>query len=444
MLINITITLFILSLISERITNFFKLRFYDKSKDVYKKLSEKEETEKKEKDNLDFALAFGIFTALFLKISLFDLFTEDFQKHFGWSLKDFNSKHLECLPKTIIGCIFTGIFLSFGSKFWHDLLDLLFQIKNLRRKLVDEKTYQVQNLKELDEYLDISDYDLANLAIEQNETLLKSKYPNIVSIQVGYADKSEKAVVSIDTSDNEGINLPKKLNATLPSGRIIEVETDIIYNVDIPEALSLLRGDRINIPTNGSTGTLGCILKSNFTDKHFLLTCSHVITGNSYNFGGRVEQDKKVEVRDTTGSIIGKLYYALRDKENDFALVELFNPKETPTPSEAREVVYNDFRYKTPIKFKGATSNEEEGFIINYKCKVPIKYKDKIVKLHNLIKLSKQAYINHKTMSNPADSGAVVFDRNNKAIGIVVAGNKQFTYALPMDKILEISGASII
>jgi len=41
----------------------------------------------------------------------------------------------------IIGFVGVGLFLSLGSKFWHDLLDLLFTIKNTRQHLSEPSTY---------------------------------------------------------------------------------------------------------------------------------------------------------------------------------------------------------------------------------------------------------------------------------------------------------------
>ncbi|MGC4039938.1 MAG: hypothetical protein QM710_03855 [Flavobacterium sp.] len=40
-----------------------------------------------------------------------------------------------------IGYAMVGVFLSLGSKFWHDLLDILFKFKNTQQKLADNKTY---------------------------------------------------------------------------------------------------------------------------------------------------------------------------------------------------------------------------------------------------------------------------------------------------------------
>ncbi len=53
---------------------------------------------------------------------------------------DQNSFYLKIINHTI-GYVFVGVFLSLGSKFWHDLLDILFKFKNTQQVLSDNKTY---------------------------------------------------------------------------------------------------------------------------------------------------------------------------------------------------------------------------------------------------------------------------------------------------------------
>ena len=40
-----------------------------------------------------------------------------------------------------VGFVITGLFLSLGSKFWHDLLDILFKYKNVRQRANERSTY---------------------------------------------------------------------------------------------------------------------------------------------------------------------------------------------------------------------------------------------------------------------------------------------------------------
>ncbi|PXY41361.1 hypothetical protein DMB65_08135 [Flavobacterium cheongpyeongense] len=76
----------------------------------------------------------------------------------GENMKDPFRTDLDFLSivRHVMGYIFTGLFLSLGSKFWHDLLDIFFQLKNTQQVLSDKKTY--------------TDYDSADKLISLAET----------------------------------------------------------------------------------------------------------------------------------------------------------------------------------------------------------------------------------------------------------------------------------
>ena len=83
----------------------------------------------------------GVLVALVMNANLFEILAidsnGDFSKILTWQNYEWG---LGNFIKTIIGCTLTGLFLSLGSKFWHDLVDLLLQIKNLRKKAVEKET----------------------------------------------------------------------------------------------------------------------------------------------------------------------------------------------------------------------------------------------------------------------------------------------------------------
>lgn len=64
-----------------------------------------------------------------------------YSKFYWFSISDFLLKNYLTILINIIGFIGIGLFLSLGSKFWHDLLDLLFAIKNTRQHLSEPSTF---------------------------------------------------------------------------------------------------------------------------------------------------------------------------------------------------------------------------------------------------------------------------------------------------------------
>jgi len=57
-----------------------------------------------------------------------------------------------------------SIFLSFGSKFWHDILDILFLYKNAKRILNDSETYQLENTEDINVKLQTNRNDIVRKA----------------------------------------------------------------------------------------------------------------------------------------------------------------------------------------------------------------------------------------------------------------------------------------
>lgn len=101
-----------------------------------------------------------------------------------------------------IGFIITGFFLSLGSKFWHDLLDILFKLKNTQQVLSDKKTY--------------TDYDSADKLIVLAET---SQYEIVEGLYGIY----KKDIDAIEGVVSHGLHTIQDATTRLYK-KIIEVE----------------------------------------------------------------------------------------------------------------------------------------------------------------------------------------------------------------------------
>ncbi|WP_136666826.1 hypothetical protein [Flavobacterium sp. H122] len=112
-----------------------------------------------------------------------------------------DTEYLKIINHTI-GYVFVGVFLSLGSKFWHDLLDLLFKFKNTQQALSENKTF--------------TDYDTADKVMARAET---SQY----SIVEGLYGKYEKEIKTIKGVVSHGIHTLLDERSKLYI-KIIEVE----------------------------------------------------------------------------------------------------------------------------------------------------------------------------------------------------------------------------
>jgi hypothetical protein len=83
------------------------------------------------------------------------------------------------------------------------------------------------------------------------------------------------------------------------------------------------------------------------------------------------------------------------------------------------------------------------GKITNFSALQPINvgYNEGPRPLNNLIVLSQvvsnDVSTTYATLSSSGDSGALIYDQDHKPIAMVVAGNQQFTYAIPLGNILN-------
>ena len=137
--VTIVVILFTLSLIAERIGNLIKLFFSSTRDRAWTEESEK----RRELKVLIIALSSGMIVSAVAGADLFILI--DKAKLVNYPLKDWRS---------IPGIVLSGFFISLGSKFWHDMLDIVLQFSELKKyRVLNEKNSSFQALRAQDEYV---------------------------------------------------------------------------------------------------------------------------------------------------------------------------------------------------------------------------------------------------------------------------------------------------
>lgn len=138
--INILVLLTVLSIAAERATNFFKLR--DKS---LREATASDVAEKEREHRITVrSLIMGIAVAILVKANLFEIWTriDAPWDTLGW-LQQSESKWVPAAAAAsvgtafyaIIGSALTGIALGFGSKFWHEALDGVVELRGIAKKI---------------------------------------------------------------------------------------------------------------------------------------------------------------------------------------------------------------------------------------------------------------------------------------------------------------------
>jgi hypothetical protein len=133
-LINLLMLLTVLSVVVERVTNTLKLR-----RPAMRQASADEGAEKQREQEIgQFSLAASVGFALLVKANLFEVLSrlDAPWDTLGWARFDgtglVRASVLTDIPSALYaagGCIITGVALGFGSKFWHDMLDIVFNAR---------------------------------------------------------------------------------------------------------------------------------------------------------------------------------------------------------------------------------------------------------------------------------------------------------------------------
>lgn len=459
--IEIAIVFFILSLISERFITWCKLYFFKKGntlcwiffnwKEDYSEKSQDPVIEKeREQRILLLNITLSILIATIIHANLFGLLSKDPMGSLGWTKiikgHQIDWKMLKGFWFEVFGCIFAGLLMSLGSKFWHDTLDMLFYTKNLKDKLVDKETYKMNTLKELDQWIAITESDMLKKVFEENLTILKN-IANVISVGIGQDDCSK--YIEVITTGNDTSGIPKSLPYYLPNNAVKRIGVKVVVSNPIrTHGLSFTNGlTNQNRPDNYGSYGLAVKFKGDDSSSPMLLTCYHVVIGKHHSFNYfKYLQEESIIIPGKPDSIVGSVRNGVRNDTIDAAILDVNDafkisnklPDDTEIKS-SRTVTENDknlsvriFGYKTKgTKAAGTISAVNNDVKINYES--PDGTRTEEWNLSGLISISNK----DKAISIPGDSGSAVVDKDNNVIGIVVAGNSNYTFAIPIETIFK-------
>lgn len=338
------------------------------------------------------------------------------------------------------GIILTGCFISFGSKFWHDLLDILYQIKNAKRVLADPETYKADNVNAVKKLFDTYQSDFIKAAYLE----AKTKYMVMESVKAIGIKSDEKGYYFEITVYKNTLEIEPVYQHLLNDGTFHSIRVKTVVITDKIMAQSTDLSSRIfDMNQPDKWGTLGVLVKplDNSSNKRYLLTCCHNVVNpvktildkkNSIiNAGSKVDEDSPVVP-------LGTVFMAIRDYQIDAALIEIDPQKinnyirDNGIPSTAKKLLDSD-RNNLKVYLYGAKSGSKEGVITSLFCDPKITYGyDNEFTIVDTIAISN----NGKSLTQGGDSGACVVDGRRNVIGLVVAGSSTTTYVIPIQTLL--------
>lgn len=342
----------------------------------------------------------------------------------------------------------TGFFLTFGSKFFHDLLDLLFEVKNAKKKLADDNTFKAENTEQLDTFLHKSYSDIINSAISQNVTLLSN--PDMVgSPSHGKMLKNNRWVdcIDINLKGHDRGTIPLSVNFGLSTGQTITVPVNVVTGLG-EAAVHGEQGSQVSASEFPKyKGTICCMVQTPDKLKK-LVTCSHVMmNGGGYNNSGQLSKQVPSNI---DGQPDGHFVWAKRNAVLDMALLQcdINQFVYQVQPKKERALSPDDLMKKVKIVRQGG--NVVESRIINHCIAggIPINYDGQNLSIFNLIRLANVTIDGNVTTYSPptqqGDSGACVYDMLDSPIGMIIAGDEKYSYAVAITRMLKDIDATII
>lgn len=363
---------------------------------------------------------------------------------------------------TVVLAFLLGFFSGRSIELLHRLKEVILPARGKEQELKEGQTdHEFWDLPVGEQRLIIYEY------IELNDDHLKKEYPEIQSISI-----REKH------SNTENLAIHFDLLEKIPFGELsnpIPTTLEYIYqgkNYHIPTNIdgvgenqpesqypAKYSGEHVYPKELGLScsrrntdhmGTIGLKIKKG--DKFYLLGCYHVLCAPELYVNKQTSFHKSLqnnhdllspgEDDGTNNRHIASVSEGTLNSYVDAAIAELIDDgallnklHKEGTVSGTRILTSDDRKKKTQIKMYGRTSGRRFGNVIdNY---VPSVFVDEGYpagtlsdnKFKNLIKTTK--------ISRKGDSGSVVVDINNQVIGLIVAGNKSYSYVIPIQTILN-------
>ncbi len=200
-------------------------------------------------------------------------------------------------------------------------------------------------------------------------------------------------------------------------------------------------------------GAFGALLVSRSSDECYVLTCSHVVLGGSgADLGGFTEDGPDVDLEKDAEHLTGNVRYAHLGKTEDAALILVSGTDSIKLGNEIKPGVF----FQPAVSMDDLVAGDsvfffspEKGQIIEAFAtsipsdqKVQLRYSDRVRSFYNLIAL-KSSPTGGGNVSEPGDSGSVVFTKDYQPFAMVIGRTDEASYAIPILPVLDATNTQI-
>jgi hypothetical protein len=336
------------------------------------------------------------------------------------------------------GSILAGVLFSFGSKFWHDVLDLVLAIKNIRRNLSTANVADFSTASAWSAHLNKDEKALAEAVIHEEKEKLMLQYSSALvelnPLLVRNPQGGYQYVVAAYFRDKRPSGFPDYLRVP---GSNSWMPIKYFESIGLPKAQNG-PGYMVNNIQSSRHGSFGCLIEINDGSK-YILTCAHVITDKPAEVDEQEILDQCMVMIGGTNETLGVFRYQFGGSKGlDFTLIGPVQDRYSNAITQdlslvaSRKVSAADEKKLFSISLaRRAMIQEDYTTLRNHHLpEEPVTFHDdSIHTLKNLIRVDR--------ITEEGDSGSVVYDPEGNVIGMVVAADEKFTYLLNINSILE-------
>jgi hypothetical protein len=198
---------------------------------------------------------------------------------------------------------------------------------------------------------------------------------------------------------------------------------------------------------NGAAGTLGCLVRDR-TDKNkiCILSSWHLLVGPDGKKGDKILQPSTSEGGKLESDVIAILErWVDPSDQNDAAIAQLVDPSivQPKIMGIGNLKGISEPRSGASVKMAGRTSGVTYGKITDMKAKLAVSgypvrngSEETTITFDEILLCSE--------MSEGGDTGAILVDERNNALGMCFAGSAEFTLFLPIRKILDALNVDLV
>jgi len=364
-----------------------------------------------------------------------------------------------------IGFILTALALCLGAPFWFGVLNKLISIRgvgvNPEEKKNEKSDPGISNDKTPGTSTNLFEEDSISTALRIYADQIKSE-KGVVNVLQGYYkvnNKTEKCV-QVNVEDNIAAVAIRDKYKSL----IISEKESVYLNVIVTGKAELAGGfdegngikekGICNVKTPNNIGSYGCLVKKiDDPGKIFLLSCYHVMNADRNWENRKVAQQIRNKEK-----VIADHYEGFLTNAFDIAIAELTDNTiisnykaglDCRVPVDVKEVTENDV-FNTKVFIQGFNTDLSIGIVANHSSPETFKYPTLNQKKPFLCQIDDLIIITHNKNDSQdfhgvsrGDSGAIVLDSTNNALGIVVGVDLLHTYVIKINTIFDLLGLQL-